>query len=76
MTKQMTTIHKVLTKAPQPPAPAEKAFITHEDEKIAFILLLTGGFTVWYMFQSTENFVYQWYTKSHATYVIVYVPIN
>ena len=53
MTKQkMTTIHKVVTKAPQPPAPApaEKAIITHEDEKIAFILL-AGGFTVWYMFR-------------------------
>ena len=49
--KQMTTIHKVVTKAPQPPAPAEKAIITHEDEKIAVILLLAGGFTVWYMFQ-------------------------
>ena len=48
--KQMTTIHKVVTKAPQPPAPAEKAIITHEDQKIAVILLLAGGFTVWYMF--------------------------
>ena len=48
--KQMTTIHKVATKAPQPPAPVEKAIITHEDEKIAVILLLAGGFTVWYMF--------------------------
>ena len=51
MTKQMTTIHKVVTKALQLPAPAEKAIITHEDEKIAVILLLAGGFTVWYMFQ-------------------------
>ena len=48
--KQTTTIHKVVTKAPQLPAPAEKAIITHEDEKIAAILLLAGGFTVWYMF--------------------------
>ena len=77
MTKQKTTtIYEVLTKSPQPPAPVEKAIITHEDEKIAFILLLTGGFTVWYMFRLTENFVYHWYTRSHATYVIVYVPIN
>ena len=50
MTKQTTTIHKVVMKAPQLPAPVEKAIITHEDEKIAFILLLAGGFTVWYMF--------------------------
>ena len=47
--KQMTTIHKVETKAPQPPAPAEKATITHKDEKIAAILLLAGGFTVWHI---------------------------
>ena len=33
-------------KAPQLPAPVEKAIITHEDEKIALILLLAGGFTV------------------------------
>ena len=46
-TKQKTTtIHKVVTRAPQLPAPAEKAIITHEDEKIAFILLLAGAFTV------------------------------
>ena len=45
-TKQTTTIHKVVTKALQPPAPAEKAIITHEDEKIAVILLLAGGFMV------------------------------
>ena len=51
MAKQMTTIHKVVTKAPQLPVPVEKAIITHEDEKIAVILLLAGGFTVWYMFQ-------------------------
>ena len=50
-TKQTTTIHKVVKKAPQLPAPAEKAIITHEDEKIAGILLLAGGFTVWYMFR-------------------------
>ena len=51
MTKQTTTIHKVVTKALQLPAPAEKAIITHEDEKIAFNLLLAGGFMVWYMFR-------------------------
>ena len=37
MTKQMTTIHKVVMKALQQPAPVEKAIITHEDEKIAFM---------------------------------------
>ena len=31
MTKQTITIHKVVTKALQPPAPVEKAIITHED---------------------------------------------
>ena len=49
--KQTTTIHKVVTKAPQLPAPSEKAIITHEDEKIAVILLLAGGFTIWYIFR-------------------------
>ena len=44
------TIIKV-TNAPQLPAPAEKAIITHEDEKIAVILLYAGGLMVWYMFQ-------------------------
>ena len=72
----MTTIHKVVTKAPQLPPPAEKAIITHEDEKIAFTLLLAGGFMVWYMFGGTENFVYHQYTRSHAIPDIVYVPIN
>ena len=51
VTKQMTTIHKVVMKAPKPPAPVEKAIITHEDEKLAVILLLTGSFMVWYMFR-------------------------
>ena len=51
-TKQKTTtIHKVETKALQLPAPVEKAIIAHEDEKIAFIPLLAGGFTVWYTFR-------------------------
>ena len=51
-TKQkMTTIHKVVMKAPQLAAPVEKAIITHEDEKIAFILLLADCFMVWYMFR-------------------------
>ena len=49
--KQTTTVYKIITKAPQPPAPAKKATITHEDEKIAAILLLAGGFTVWHMFR-------------------------
>ena len=47
----MTTIHKVVMKAPHLPAAVEKAIITHEYEKIAVIPLLAGGFTVWYMFQ-------------------------
>ena len=66
--EQTTTIHKVLTKALQLPAPAEKAIITHEDEKIAVILLLAGGFMVWYMFDEQK--------RSHVTYVIIYVPMN
>ena len=29
----------------------QKQAITHEEEKIAFVLSLTGIFTKWYMFQ-------------------------
>ena len=38
-------------KAQKLPAPAEKAIITHEDEKIAFILLLAGGYMGWHTFR-------------------------
>ena len=42
-TKQKpTTIHKVVT---------QKPIITHEEERAALILFLTGGFTIWFMFQ-------------------------
>ena len=44
-----TTIHKVVTKAPQPPT-VEKTIITHEEERAALVLFLTGGFTIWVMF--------------------------
>ena len=44
-----TTIHKVVTKAPQP-LTAEKIIITHEEERAALVLFLTGGFTIWVMF--------------------------
>ena len=64
----MTTVHKVVTKVPQLPAPAEKATITHEDEKIAVILLLAGGFMVGTCFDEQK--------RSHATYAIVYVAMN
>ena len=30
---------------------AQKPTITHEEEKIALILSLTGTFTIWYLFQ-------------------------
>ena len=49
-TTKPTRIHKVIMQAPPLPsrvqAPAEKTIITHEDEKIALILFLTGGFTI------------------------------
>ena len=48
MTKQkMTTIHKVVTKASQ----AEKPIINHEEERAALILFISGGFTIWLIFQ-------------------------
>ena len=47
-TKQKTTtIHKVVTKAPQ----AEKPIITHEEERASLILFITGGFTIWLIFR-------------------------
>ena len=41
-TKKLTKIHKVVT---------QKPIITHEEERAALILFLTGGFTIWFMFQ-------------------------
>ena len=29
----------------------QKPIIKHEDEKIEFVLFLTGGFTIWFMFR-------------------------
>ena len=47
-TKQkMTTIHKVVMKAPQ----VEKLIITYKEEKAALILFITGGFTIWLIFR-------------------------
>ena len=40
--QNLTTIHKVVT---------QKPIITHEEERAALILFLTGGFTIWFMFQ-------------------------
>ena len=57
-TKQkMTTVHKVVMNAPQlltaergastsGAQPAEKTIITHEEEKAALILFITGGFNI------------------------------
>ena len=39
-TTKKDSIHKQITKTP----------IIHEEEKIALILFLTGGFTIWFMF--------------------------
>ena len=53
-TKQKaTTIHKVVMKTPQPLSraqPVEKPIITHEEERAALILFITGGFTIWLIF--------------------------
>ena len=42
-----TTVHKVVTKAPQ----VEKPIVTHEEERAALILFLTGGFTILFVFR-------------------------
>ena len=39
---QEPTIHKVVT---------QKPIITHEEERAALILFLTGGFAIWFMFR-------------------------
>ena len=39
--QKLTTIHEVVT---------QKPIITHEEERAALILFLTGGFTIWFMF--------------------------
>ena len=39
---QKLTIHKVVT---------QKPIITHEEERAALILFLTGGFTTWFTFR-------------------------
>ena len=46
---------KAIAKQPpgwaQAPTQAKKPNITHEEERIALILFLTGGFTLWFTFQ-------------------------
>ena len=64
--QKLTTIHKVVT---------QKPVITHEEERAALILFLTGGFTILFV-SMNRKFCVPRYTRSHATYVIVYVPIN
>ena len=39
---QKLTIHKVVT---------QKPIITHEEERAALIIFLTGGFTIWFIFR-------------------------
>ena len=39
--QKLTIVHKVVR---------QKPIITHEEERPALILFLTGGFTIWYMF--------------------------
>ena len=40
--------HKVVAHAHEL---SQKPTITHEEEKIALVLFLTGGFTIWFMFR-------------------------
>ena len=47
----MATIksHKVVAQLTATQGLAQKSTITHEEEKAASILFLTGAFTIWYM---------------------------
>ena len=49
--------------------------ITHNDEKIALVLLLAGGFAIFLICFNEQNICVPWYTRSHATYVIVIVIV-
>ena len=51
LVKQTTVTHKDSETAVTHKDLEKKPTITHEEEKIALILSLTGIFTVWYMFQ-------------------------
>ena len=42
--------HEVVTHAHQL---AQKPTITHDEEKVALILFLAGGFVIWYMFNES-----------------------
>ena len=42
--------HKVVAQPTHSHKLAQKQTITHEDEKVALILFLTGGFVIWYAF--------------------------
>ena len=58
-TKKTTTIHKdsnVIT---------QKQIITHEKERAALILFLTGGFTIG-LCLNEQKFCVPWYTKSYT----------
>ena len=51
-TKQkMTTIHKVVTKAPQPQHQRRKQLSLMKMIKLLLFFTRAGGFTVWYMFR-------------------------
>ena len=43
--------HKVVAQPTHAHELAKKLTITHEEEKIALVLFLTGGFTTWFMFR-------------------------
>ena len=45
------TDHKVVAQTTHAHELAKKPTITHEEEKIALVLFLTGGFTMWFMFR-------------------------
>ena len=51
MTKTTIKGHEVVAQSTATPAslPAQQPTITHEEEKAASILFLTGAFTIWYI---------------------------
>ena len=72
-TKKTTTIHKDSNVIRQ------KQIITHKEERAPLILFLTGGFTIWFMFQQTEilcTVVHKIVSAPNMSYQILYIGFN
>ena len=67
--------HKVVAQPTHAHELAQKPTITHEEEKIALILFITGGFAMWFMinnftksYQILYTTMYIFLSSSHMVY--------